>query len=151
MNEFLHLEDLGKPALTIAGLRLWIHGKESPDLVNSPDGDWLLVSAICEVSGACVSLRNEPCLQSSEIDLISKKCIRLLRREVAETRWDPVEPNVNVIVKRSAGELFEVRIEITPNVATQAHRFDFDEIHSSDLEAIVKDCENVLTRFPRIA
>jgi hypothetical protein len=55
MNEWSQLKDLGKPALTIAGLRIWNHSRESPALGGWEDQNWLVIMAVCEASGALVA------------------------------------------------------------------------------------------------
>jgi len=34
-------DKLGKPDLSLAGLQIWIHGREFPNDKGSFDGDWL--------------------------------------------------------------------------------------------------------------
>ena len=52
--------DLGVPDLKLAGLQLWVHGREFPESEDADDGNWLRVTAHCGASGASVrSLQRE--------------------------------------------------------------------------------------------
>jgi hypothetical protein len=54
MTPNLSPEDLGEPALKVAGFQLWIHGRQFPDSTDYYDGNWLRVTAHCGSSGASV-------------------------------------------------------------------------------------------------
>lgn len=46
--------DLDEPDLQVAGLRLWIHGRQYSDANDYDDGNWLRVTANCSASGSSV-------------------------------------------------------------------------------------------------
>jgi hypothetical protein len=46
MNE-REIENLGEPDLRVAGLRVWIHGRQFPDSQDYWDGNWLNATAYC--------------------------------------------------------------------------------------------------------
>ncbi len=48
------LQQLGVPNLKIAGLQIWVHGRERAESYDDSDGNWLMATSHCGESGASV-------------------------------------------------------------------------------------------------
>ena len=59
-------EPLGLPDLQVAGLRLWVHGRQFPTADDYWDGNWLHVTVHCAAPGASVWVSG-PLIHLSEI------------------------------------------------------------------------------------
>ena len=50
----IHREKLGEPDIAIAGLQIWVHGRQFPDQEDYWDGNWLNVTVHCGAKGSSV-------------------------------------------------------------------------------------------------
>ncbi|MFM7150996.1 MAG: hypothetical protein ACKO23_14240, partial [Gemmataceae bacterium] len=57
---------LGPPSIALAGLQLWVHGREFPDSHEPWDGNWLQISVLCEAPG-CRVWTSGPLLMDSDL------------------------------------------------------------------------------------
>lgn len=75
-------DDLGEPALKIAGFQLWIHGRQFPGAEDYDDGNWLHVTAHCGASGASI-WTDGAIVMVTDIESFAKQCEALLRGRAA--------------------------------------------------------------------
>ena len=47
-------DQLGAPAIRLAGFQLWVHGRQFPDSQDCWDGNWLNVTAHCDAAKGSV-------------------------------------------------------------------------------------------------
>jgi len=140
-------EDLGAPDLKLAGLQLWVHGRQFPDATDYYDGNWLIVTAHCGSSGASVWTSGAILLVQ---DLVgwAQQCEALRQGERSEAELAPMEAELKVVVQRSDGlGHFVMNVNITPNNMTQNHTFKF-EIDQTYLPEITRQCRAIEARFP---
>ncbi len=141
------LANLGDPALTIAGLELWIHGRQFPASHDFEDGNWLLATAHCGAHGASVRIHG-PFLMTSDIERFGKQCEAVLRGEVASAVLESYEPDLRITLEGTdrLGHL-RAEVEITPDQLTQEHKMDF-ELDQSFLPGIIRQCSAILAEYP---
>ena len=140
-------QDFGRPALRIAGLGLWIHGRESPDSDHYYDGNWLQATAECHASGSRIKIQG-PFLMATDIAAFGEQCESLLQGKSRSAKLDPLEPDLSVSLEAadSLGHIL-VRVEITPDHLRQSHSLEF-EIDQSYLPGIIKQCRAVALDYP---
>ena len=92
------LESGTAPDLEVAGLRLWVHGRESPENSDFWDGNWLRATAHCSGTGAWVSvsgsfLRTDELLRwLSEIEVLQQSL-------TGQAQLAPIEPELRVLLQ----------------------------------------------------
>ena len=140
-------EDLGEPSLKVAGLQIWIHGREFPEATDADDGNWLRVTVYCGASGASVYVAG-PILQIGDILRWGQQAAQLLEKKADKAALDPLEPELSVLIDSldSMGHL-RLRVEITPDHLQQKHAFEF-EIDQSYLPGLIKQCEQAGREYP---
>jgi len=140
-------DDLGEPALKIAGFQLWIHGRQFPGAEDYDDGNWLHVTAHCGASGASI-WTDGAIVMVTDIESFAKQCEALLRGRAAAAVLDPLEPELRVVLEApdSLGHLC-ARVEITPDHLAQSHSMEF-EIDQSYLPGIISECARILQEHP---
>lgn len=120
------LNALGQSDMKLAGLRLWVHGRQFPDSVDYWDGNWLRVAAVCEYPGARVSV-DGPFMHLGEIRDFLAGIEQLHATLQGSAKLDCVEPNLKIELAMDKRGHVRVAITITPDHLRQAHSF-FDEV-----------------------
>src|SRR5574341_1948918 len=140
-------EQLGDPDLKIAGFELWIHGRQFPDSNDEYDGNWLLMSAHSEASGASVWVSG-PILMVTDLLRWAEQCEALREGRGSEAALAPMEPELKVTIRPvdRVGH-FTMRVDITPEHLAQDHRFDF-AIDQSYLPEIARQCRAIAAVYP---
>jgi hypothetical protein len=92
------VEALGDPQLQIAGLRLWVHGRQFPGAMDYWDGNWLHVTAYCVYSDA-VTRTSGSIVHLGEIVGLLCGCEDINASLKGEAALDCIEPNLNVTLK----------------------------------------------------
>jgi hypothetical protein len=139
--------DLGPPDLKVAGLQLWIHGRQFADARDYYDGNWLRITAHCGASGASIWVQGA-ILMVTDIAGFGDQCAAMLRGEADSAAFDPLEPELKVSL-RVADRLGHLRahVEITPDHLAQSHRLEFD-IDQSYLPEIIRQCAAIVQEYP---
>ena len=147
MAKPLSPEDLGEPALKLAGFQLWIHGREFPEARDFDDGNWLRVTAHCGASGASVWAQGS-IITAADVEWFRRSCLALQLAEATAAALDPFEPELRIIIEAAdrMGHL-SVRVQITPDHLSQSHAFEF-EIDQSYLPQIIDQCTRILKEYP---
>jgi len=142
----MDLSKLGKPDLTIAGLKVWVHGREFENTEDYWDGNWLRVTANCVDEGASVTVTG-PIIHLGEIVQLMTACETMNKTLSGSASLPCLEPGLDV--KLVAGDHGDIAatLEITPDHLTQAHSFTF-EIDQSYLPGIVDHCRRILEEYP---
>jgi hypothetical protein len=147
MTQKITPADFGEPALRVAGLQLWVHGRQFPKSDDSDDGNWLRVTAHCGASGASVWTQGA-ILMVTDIAAFGNQCAAMLGGNGNSAALAPAEPDLKVSLE-TADSLGHVRalVEITPDHLAQAHRFEF-EIDHSHLPGIIQQCSAIMREHP---
>lgn len=141
------LEHLGEPDLRLAGLQLWVHGREFENLHDFWDGNWLQATAHCSAPGAAVRAEGT-ILRTVDLARCLAQVEALHASLTGTARLDSLEPAlaVTLAVAGSAGRV-EMGVEITPDHLSQQHRFEFS-LDQSYLPPVVVQLQALLQRFP---
>src|SRR5262245_54781798 len=91
-SDFLQL---GEPDISIAGLNLWMRGREFPQANDYWDGNWLQTVAYCSYPGAKVWTEG-PFLRIDEIERFVAECELLDRTLSGEAVLNCLEPYLKV-------------------------------------------------------
>jgi hypothetical protein len=140
------IESLGDPDLQIAGLRIWVHGRESPDAADYWDGNWLRATAYCIYPESTVRVHGS-FVRNSEIAGLLRGAEHLYESLSGSAGLECLEPNLHVQLNAKTGGHLEVEISITPDQLNETHRFK-DEIDQTYLPQIIAACRRILERFP---
>ena len=135
------------PDFRVAGLSVWIEGREFEDVQDYWDGNWLKVVATCASPGAKVEAAG-PILHLSEVASFLGECQTLSERLEGAAQLDCMEGNLQVSLEFSDGQgNIEASISLTPDPLTEEHAFVF-AIDQSHLPFILRGLQAVLERFP---
>jgi hypothetical protein len=140
-------EHLGDPDLRIAGLQLWIQGRQFPDAADLWDGNWLQVVARCAAHGASVCAEG-PILLAQDVERFAHECAVLHERLTGEATLDSYEPNLRATLASGdrTGHMI-LRVEITPDHIEQQHQFSF-ALDQSYLPSILQQLQRILRAYP---
>jgi hypothetical protein len=140
------LEHLGEPDLTIAGLRLWVHGRQFPQSSDYWDGNWLRVTAYSVYPDSQVRAHG-PIVHLSEIVVLLRECKRLYQSLEGTAGLRCIEPNLRVeLVAENRGRI-KMALSITPDQMTESHSFT-DDLDQTYLPPIIAACQTILEKFP---
>ena len=136
-----------EPDLELVGLRLWVHGREFPDLADFWDSNWLNVTARVEASGARVEIQG-PLIRNTEIQAFTEQLRKLNSTLKGTAKLDCLEPalHVSLTADDSVGHI-GIAISITPDQLSQRHSFEFG-FDQSYLPRLIARCDAILANFP---
>jgi hypothetical protein len=140
------IESLGEPDLQIAGLRIWVHGREFADAADYWDGNWLRATAYCIYPESTVRVHGS-FVRTSEIAGLLRGAEQLYESLEGSAALECLEPNLRVQLNAKTGGHLELEINITPDQLNESHRFT-DEIDQTYLPQVISACRRILERFP---
>jgi len=129
----------------LAGLQIWIHGRQFPDSVDYWDGNWINVTAHCGASGASVWVRGN-IIHLPEIAHLITGVESLCKTLRGKAELPCIEPELSFTLEAENLGHIQMTVDITPNLS-QTHRFAF-EIDQSYLPKLLSDCNAVLRQYP---
>jgi hypothetical protein len=135
------------PAIQLAGLKVWVHGYESPGATDVWDGNWLTVTAHCEASGASVWVSGS-ILDAVGIAAWHHGLQTMYDTLQGEAVLECPEPDlrVRVVFVDHVGHI-EITVEITPDYGHQRHKFVFDA-DQTYLPLVIEQCRVLLASHP---
>ena len=142
----MDLSNLGDPDVKIAGLKLWIHGRQYEEAEDFWDGNWLRTTARCAEGGGSATAYG-PILHLSELVTFLNECELLSTRLEGEAKLSCMEPNLRVDLSSSdsSGGIRAV-VHLTPDHRTQVHTFEF-AIDQSYLPGIITGIRGILAEY----
>lgn len=140
------LENLGEPDLQIAGLRVWVHGRQFPDATDYWDGNWLRVTACCTYPESSVRVHGS-IIHLGEVVGLQRGLERLYETLTGRAELVCIEPNLHVDLEAETGGHIRVVISITPDHLSEKHTFS-DNFDQTFLPPITAACSRILERFP---
>lgn len=137
----------GEPSLALAGLSVWVHGRQFPEVEDYDDGNWLRVTVYCGASGSEV-WTNGAILTTIDIAAFGEQCAAMFGGDTGVAELAPCEPELKVSleVTDSIGHI-RALVELTPDHLRQSHRFEF-EVDQSYLPSIIKQCAEIVREYP---
>lgn len=137
---------LGKPDFRIGRLALWVQGWEREEAANVHDANWLRITAWYTSKGSRVLLSGGS-LMTFDLEKWLEQMRALELERDGAALLDPIEPHLRVeLAADSLGHL-ALEVEITPDPATQEHRFR-EELDPSILPARIRELAEVCRKFP---
>lgn len=112
MSQNVTPADLGEPDLKVAGLQLWVLGRQFPESDDCYDGNWLCVTAHCGAPGARVWAEGAIVMVTDIADF-GDECAAMLRSEVQSATLAPFEPDLKV--RSRAPTAWATSARITPD------------------------------------
>jgi hypothetical protein len=141
-----YLNELGKPHVELAGLKLWVHSYQYRNTDDYDDANWLNATAICSEKSATVLVEGA-FIRTTEIFAWQRAVEELAANLVGEARLECLEPEIAVTLKGVPLGAVEMQVQITPDQLTQEHRFTF-AIDQSYLGPLASQCASLLNDFP---
>ena len=139
-------EPLGPPDLQVAGLRLWVHGRQFPTADDYWDGNWLHVTVHCAAPGASVWVSG-PLIHLSEITHFVRGVEVLHTALQGEATLPCMEPEFAVTLMAEELGHMKMVVTITPDHLAQAHRFTF-ALDQTYLPPVIASCRTLLRQYP---
>ena len=139
-------QQLGDPDIKLAGLSIWIHRRQFPDVDDYWDGNWLVITASCEASGALV-WADGPIIHLSEIKRLMDGASQMQASLSGTAELNCMEPELNLRLKMSERGQIKMEVTISHDHLAQTHWFKFD-VDQSYLPKLIRDCADVLTKYP---
>jgi len=139
-------EPLEPPDLQVAGLRLWVHGRQFPMADDYWDGNWLHVTVHCGAPGASVWVSG-PILHGSEIAHFLRGVEAMHASLQGEVTLPCMEPEFAVTLTAQGLGHMTMVVAITPDHLSQAHRFTV-ALDQSYLPAVIDSCRTLLQQYP---
>jgi len=137
---------LGSPDIKMAGLQVWVHGRQFPEATDYWDGNWVRVTVHCGAKGSDV-WASGPIIHLPEILGLADACERMSQTLSGEASLDCMEPELSIKLQAlSLGHLL-MTVAITPDHLNQSHTFQF-EIDQSHLSNLIAECRQTLMRYP---
>jgi hypothetical protein len=141
------IDRLGAPQIQLAGLQIWIHGRQFPDDDDFWDGNWLRVTAHCGADGGEVTVSG-PIIHLSEIERWRAAIEQMDEALSGRAKLcGDYEPNLTVDLTMDHLGHVAIDVRITPDQLTQSHRFKF-EADQTYLRPLLLQCADVLHGFP---
>lgn len=139
-------QQLGEPDIQLSGLSIWIHQRQFPDATDYWDGNWLVITASCEASGASVWIHG-PHIHLSEIKRLVDGVEQMQSSFSGVAELGCMEPEFDLKLKVKEQGRIEMQVSINPDHPFQSHRFKF-EIDQSFLPKLIRECRKTLTEYP---
>jgi hypothetical protein len=141
-----YLNELGKPQIELAGLKLWVHSYQYRNADDYDDANWLNATAICAEKGATVVVEGA-FIRTTEILAWQRAVQELAENLVGEARLECLEPEISVTLKGSPLGAVEMQVQITRDQLTQDYTFTF-AVDQSYLGPLASQCTSLLSDFP---
>jgi hypothetical protein len=139
-------KNLGPPDIKLAGLQIWIHGRQFPNTEDYWDSNWLRVTAHCG-SGAASVWTGGAIIHLSEVHQWHSELAILRDTLSGEAALKCMEPELSVTLKAGSLGHISMEVSITPEHLAQEHWFKF-EIDQTYLPPLVQQCADVLATYP---
>jgi hypothetical protein len=139
-------EKLGEPDIKLVGLKIWVHGREFPDMQDYWDGNWLLVTAHCEAAGASIWVSG-PIFCAHDLARWLTSSEKMRDGLSGEANLVPLEPELAVEMRMESLGHIIMSVDITPDNLTQSHSFQF-ELDQSFLTDHINRLKTLLKKFP---
>lgn len=136
------------PDLHFCGFSLWIDRRQFPDASDFWDGNWLMVRARMEASGARIECQGA-ILMTTDIKQFRDQLTAMAVSLSGEAVLKGLAPEINVVLRTQKLGHVEAAIEISADHIDQFHRFTV-EADQSYLPGLIGSCDAILCAFPVI-
>jgi hypothetical protein len=136
---------LGPPSIEIGPLRIWIHGRQFPRLMDYWDGNWLDVTASCSANGVDVRFCG-PYLHLSELESWFSETTELYEKRRNDALLRCMEPTLDVTLEAQKQGGICLDSLISPDDMTRERFVAY--IDWDALPAFLAQCKAVLQEYP---
>lgn len=137
---------INDPDLHFCGFSMWVDQRQFPEASDYWDGNWLMIRARMEASGARVECAG-PILMTTDIREFREQLASMIDTLAGEASLKGLEPELDVLLRMKKRGHIEGTIEITADHLNQCHRFTV-ETDQTYLPAVLRSCDAILKRFP---
>lgn len=134
------------PDLKLAGLSMWVLGRQFPDQADYWDGNWLEVRVRVEASGAIVKFEGH-FVRVTELVSFADELEILDTTLAGEASLDCMEPYLDVRIRGERNGQATATVEVTPDNLTQFHKFIFS-IDQTYYKLLIAYCRKILLDYP---
>lgn len=143
---------LGPLSISIEGYQ-FPHPDRFPVRPNRHTANWIIVRMVCNSPYTSFS-RRDPCLLLFEIKDFADACAGLLNEEAHIAALKPMEPYVNISIRRTdpaekarLKRDFFATVTVTPDNVSEFHEFRFP-LDPSDITKLIESVGTLLKRLP---
>jgi hypothetical protein len=135
--------------LELAGLRLWVHGREYLHHTRWDFDDWLWITAHYQTFGASVWTCGPITLTSEFFGFLRE--LKVMDRDLrGKAKFAGLDPGLKLSLEiNQLGQVF-FHVEITPDHLTQKHVFD-EQIDQSYFRSAIGGLERIVSAYPNSA
>lgn len=134
-----------KPDLKLAGLSIFVFGRQNSDSSEDWDKNWLWSQIKVEAPGALVIV-DKPSVHLFDFKNWLSEIESLRNGITEEAELKCMEPNLFIhLVLNKQGQIF-MHLEVTPDRHNQKHSFKF-QIDQTYLSILSNECNQILNRF----
>lgn len=134
------------PDLRLAGLSIWVLGRQFPYQSDYWDGNWLNVRVRVEATQAVVEAHG-PIVHAAELESFANELELLDGTLAGSASLKCMEPNLDISVQGNARGQATVTIRVTPDHMTQSHEFIFS-IDQTYFKPLIAECRKILSDYP---
>jgi hypothetical protein len=135
-----------KPDIQIAGLQIWVHGRQFSHEWDYWDINWVNVTIHCgnQDSDVWVTGPNIFLTEIKELGDILEKYQHSLS---SKTTFKTMEPYLSIEFEAKEDEIIEMKVNLTSNPMIDSHQYIF-EIKQSQLCSFVEEISKTLKSYP---
>lgn len=134
------------PDLQLAGLSIWVLGRQFPDQNDYWDANWLNVRVRVEATQAIVEVHG-PIIHAAELESFANELELLDGTLAGSVSLKCTEPNLDVEIRGDARGPAMATVRITPDHMTQSHEFIFS-IDQTCFKPVIAECKRILSSYP---
>lgn len=134
-----------EPDVGLAGLSIWVLGRQIPDQDDFWDGNWLNVLVRVEATGATVEVRG-PIIHAGELASFTEELELLDATLTGNASLKCMEPNLDVVIRGDKRGQAKMTIRITPDYLAQSHEF-ICSIDQTYFKPVIVQCRRILSVF----
>lgn len=146
MSQQKDIQNLDEPDLQIAGLQIWIHGRERSGTSDYWDDNWLRATVHCSAARSDVWAEGS-ILHLTEIAAWLAALENMAKTLTGVANMECMEPYLNVSMEAGKHGAIQMTVDLTPDHMTQKHQFKYD-IDQSYLSALTSSCRHILETYP---
>lgn len=136
------------PSISIGALKIWINGRQFPDLSDYWDGNWIDVTALCEGMGSRIQVTG-PFIHLTELQAWREDLKEFESTLKGSVELPAMEPTLNIKIEEEESSRGHLKciVLITGDHLSEEHRYLF-QIDQSYLPGLIAQLGAVLREFP---
>jgi hypothetical protein len=148
-------DKLGKPYFQIAGLQIWVHGRESQleSGIAIKEDDWLIVTIHCGRDSSDVWVKNIAAMNLYyDIKTLISELEKFNNEHKNKVVYKLTEPYLSIEFEANPSQpktnsMIEMRIQITPTQLFEDHEYIFG-VTEKDVATLLSELKKLLVEYP---